>query len=473
MSLGPDRIQLLKRESAAGGGQASQAKPWGRPINPQQDAVESAGGLVQCPEQAIDETVGWYRHSGEFGFFDQKLSGGVSLSVLLGMPTIIFKPGGADGGITFTSWATIATFITAFGGRCIILIDDSLGAAAASSNVDCKGLTIFAGWKRQSITQPVFTINDGVTLTDPARFLYLTVKAGPTNAATRSIKLTLAQPSLTFEDSAVLELQAAATVAAIHFTVAGAVRFFQNSTLTRVSGSIAIIHVDANLSLIVRKITGPSSTASDLPANAIACAAGTGALTIVTDASMDRVTQTAWVGSGGQTNTRFDRQINIEPSSGTTAARPTDVRPGQMYYDTDTDCPIWWDGSVWAFARAPAAIITGTANVGITATSDTLVTGLTVTPIAGTYEVIAEGGLTAQNSRTLTISLYVAGAQVTATERPLKGDIGSLSGDAIGCFSLNRRVTVNGSQAIEIRGRVSGGATSVMMHRMLSIERVG
>lgn len=123
-------------------------------------------------------------------------------------------------------------------------------------------------------------------------------------------------------------------------------------------------------------------------------------------------------------------------------------------------------------ARSAETLITGTSSVAITATSDTLVTGMTTTPAAGTYQVIVEGTLSIQNSRSLTMSLYVGGSQVTATKRTLKGDIGLSSVDSAGSFSINRQVTVNGSQAIELRGSVSGGTTSTITDRSLSVERV-
>ena len=49
MAIGTDRVQVIKRESSATGGQDGQAGPLGEPvpINPQEDAVESAGVYLQ------------------------------------------------------------------------------------------------------------------------------------------------------------------------------------------------------------------------------------------------------------------------------------------------------------------------------------------------------------------------------------------------------------------------------------------
>jgi hypothetical protein len=42
-----DRVQLLKRESAALGGDAADEAPWDAPIEPQEDAIEAAGVYLQ------------------------------------------------------------------------------------------------------------------------------------------------------------------------------------------------------------------------------------------------------------------------------------------------------------------------------------------------------------------------------------------------------------------------------------------
>jgi len=472
MTIGPNRVQVLKQESAANGGDAADESVQDRPIEPLEDALECAGFYLQAPSETRNQTVGGYRDGGEFYLFDQKLTAGVRLRLIAGYSTLIFRPSGTLGGNVVTTWAAVAAIIAALDGECILLIDDSLATATANSNVDGKGKLQIHGLRRQAITQPILTIADGTTLSDVHWIRWCKIKASPTNAAAPALKCTLTQATLTFDDSSSLELQAAATVKAIQFTVPGGLRLFQNASLsTLAGGTIPIVLVDANINLIMRVVDGPSS-GSAMPTNAIACAAGTGALSIITDGSADRAAQTLWVGSGLQSNTRFHRAINTEPSATTTAARPTELRPGQMNFDTDIGMPMWWDGSAWTPPRETPTEITSTSSTGITATSDTLVSGMTSTPGAGTYDVEISGSVTAQNSRSLTMSMYAGGSQVTATERTTKGDIGSLSGDANGAFQARRRVTVTAGQAIEMRGRVSGGATSTIQHRVLIIERV-
>lgn len=71
MTIGPDRVQVSKYETAALGGDASDEGVYGgpAPIEPQEDALESAGGYVQDASNR-DETVGWHRHNGLLYQFD-------------------------------------------------------------------------------------------------------------------------------------------------------------------------------------------------------------------------------------------------------------------------------------------------------------------------------------------------------------------------------------------------------------------
>jgi len=71
MAIGPDRVQVAKYETAASGGDGADESVLGgsEPIEPQEDAIESAGGYVQ-DGSARDETVGWYRSEGILYQFD-------------------------------------------------------------------------------------------------------------------------------------------------------------------------------------------------------------------------------------------------------------------------------------------------------------------------------------------------------------------------------------------------------------------
>lgn len=66
-----DRVQLLKRESNALGGDDADNNPFGgpEPIDPEEDAIEAKGAYFQ-EAGARDETVALYRESGRLMGFD-------------------------------------------------------------------------------------------------------------------------------------------------------------------------------------------------------------------------------------------------------------------------------------------------------------------------------------------------------------------------------------------------------------------
>jgi len=52
-----DRVQVLKRESTAGGGDPADEQPWDSPIEPQEDAIETAGVFLQDPTHLDESTL--------------------------------------------------------------------------------------------------------------------------------------------------------------------------------------------------------------------------------------------------------------------------------------------------------------------------------------------------------------------------------------------------------------------------------
>lgn len=77
-----DRVQLLKRETAALGGDAADTLPYPAPIEPQEDAIEAAGLYLQDVSNR-DETVLIDRNGNDMRFTDPNNSGGVTLSALV------------------------------------------------------------------------------------------------------------------------------------------------------------------------------------------------------------------------------------------------------------------------------------------------------------------------------------------------------------------------------------------------------
>lgn len=96
-------------------------------------------------------------------------------------------------------------------------------------------------------------------------------------------------------------------------------------------------------------------------------------------------------------------------------------------------------------------------NITTTSASDVVITGMTITPSAGTYMVWFSTWLThSVGNATVTISIYSGGVQAATTVRttlPFTGAVGGANnGTAI---ATNGQVTVNGSQAITIEWHTS------------------
>ncbi len=86
MPIGPDRVQVYKRESSSmGGDDADDFEEYGPiPIAENEDAVSTAGGYVQdSAAGSPDELVGWYRTGTDLIYFDGANPAGVTLSAML------------------------------------------------------------------------------------------------------------------------------------------------------------------------------------------------------------------------------------------------------------------------------------------------------------------------------------------------------------------------------------------------------
>lgn len=113
-------------------------------------------------------------------------------------------------------------------------------------------------------------------------------------------------------------------------------------------------------------------------------------------------------------------------------------------------------------------IVEETGDITTTSGTDVLATGMSITPVAGTYEVIF--GCSVENSNAggvMFVSIWSAGAQVAASEREVDAP-GSNESSAAETIA---RVTVDGSQAIEGRWRRSAG-TAMMHERQMRIQAV-
>ena len=119
-------------------------------------------------------------------------------------------------------------------------------------------------------------------------------------------------------------------------------------------------------------------------------------------------------------------------------------------------------------------VVSANSNLTTTSTNDIVLTGMSITPVSGTYQVI--GTTTFQHNTnnalaflSIWIGAQVASSQVSATPQPQAG-IGSSLNLNIPATSI-AEVSVNGSQAIELRWRTSAG-TATSLNRVLMIQRI-
>lgn len=134
--------------------------------------------------------------------------------------------------------------------------------------------------------------------------------------------------------------------------------------------------------------------------------------------------------------------------------------------DNSTAAGIW---SVRTRFEPFAQEASSTAGMSINSTTDVLITAMTLTPPAGIYRVTFDTSVTATtNLSTFGFAVYAGGTINTSSQRnyimsPANGRLGA---------ATSATVTVNGSQAIEVRGKRSAGTTTVQV-RTMHILRVG
>lgn len=119
--------------------------------------------------------------------------------------------------------------------------------------------------------------------------------------------------------------------------------------------------------------------------------------------------------------------------------------------------------------------IASISSITTTSGTDSVMTGMTSTPIAGTYMVTFNGNAQMQTAGAfIFISFYVNGVQDANSDlqfAPFAG--GTLtSGQSSVPVSNSGVYTVNGSQAIDVRWHVSGG-TATSTQRKLILLKIG
>lgn len=120
--------------------------------------------------------------------------------------------------------------------------------------------------------------------------------------------------------------------------------------------------------------------------------------------------------------------------------------------------------------------VSATNTITTTSATDTLMTGMTITPAAGVYLVLFSCSLSGANDdANITSSIYSGGTLEAGSERQVVANVsGGFSNPATTTMSVTAFAvtTVNGSQAIEGRWRRSAG-TATATYRHLKVIRIG
>lgn len=114
------------------------------------------------------------------------------------------------------------------------------------------------------------------------------------------------------------------------------------------------------------------------------------------------------------------------------------------------------------------------ANITTTSTTDVVLTGMTITPLAGTYLVLFSTWLTHSTGNDIvTMSIYSGGVQKTDSIRAAIPFVGALSATTQDMpLATNGVVTVNGAQAIAIEWHTNAG-TATAHNGTLNILKIG
>lgn len=148
---------------------------------------------------------------------------------------------------------------------------------------------------------------------------------------------------------------------------------------------------------------------------------------------------------------------------------------GEQSFGTTAGAPL-------STSNASNQLVSGIINAEVSATASvtasgtaTVITGMTTTPVAGTYLVVFSTVCTsASSASTTTFYLGVGGTQKadsTRTVSPFAG--GTLSATSASCgVTINGIVTVNGSQAIAIYWSSTNTTLVTVTDRTLNILRI-
>lgn len=121
----------------------------------------------------------------------------------------------------------------------------------------------------------------------------------------------------------------------------------------------------------------------------------------------------------------------------------------------------------------PTSITLSSTLITTTSTTYVVMTGQTITPAAGTYVVTGRACISAtSNSRTIELALFLGGVIVadTGTTAFIRTGSGFGSNTDIENETTFAVITVNGSQAIDLRWQTSGGTAQARGYGLLAMR---
>ncbi|RZW41016.1 MAG: hypothetical protein EX263_13000 [Flavobacteriaceae bacterium] len=149
--------------------------------------------------------------------------------------------------------------------------------------------------------------------------------------------------------------------------------------------------------------------------------------------------------------------------------------------DTNTTSPnvgdvLEWDGSNWVPAAPSGGCVentevSATSEFGITSTSMTLISGMTITPASGTYFVsFSSSGRGTQDNQEMRYCLFKAGTGVGHSERDMGFEANNLNEDKRMTMHTQAVITVNGSQTIEAKASTNHSQFKIFERSMTILK---
>lgn len=146
---------------------------------------------------------------------------------------------------------------------------------------------------------------------------------------------------------------------------------------------------------------------------------------------------------------------------------------GQSVLGATTGAPLSTDTNSQLVSGITSTEVSATADTTTTSTTDVLINSMTITPVSGTYLAWFDTCVDhSAQSVAVVLSLYSGGSLKTDSVRAPVPRFNGIGANSLNpCVSINGKITVNGSQAIEARWKTASG-TATAHQRTLNILRV-